>query len=142
MSSSHLHIFTILAGLAVLGLIIRLITGRGRTRAGDSVLGGFMACIFSGVLLANAIPHFVHGISGEHFPAPFGYLLGTGVWDNISNVVWGFINIVLGLNLLQAGRVFKGERWRLVLFFAGFLGMAILLSVIFTKGSHSVLRVI
>ena len=32
---------------------------------------GTIACFFAGALLANVVPHFVHGISGDRFPTPF-----------------------------------------------------------------------
>jgi len=134
----HYHIFIILVALALVGLVVRLVFGaKGYGRRQNGIWANYMACIFSGVLFANAIPHLVHGISGEVFPAPFGYLLGNGVWHNLSNVIWGFINIALGYNLLLAGKVFTGEKWRRTLFFAGFLAMAIFLCVIFSQGSSS-----
>jgi hypothetical protein len=33
----------------------------------------YIACFFAGMFLANVVPHFVHGISGERFPTPFTY---------------------------------------------------------------------
>ncbi len=38
----------------------------------------YLACLVSGVLFANFVPHFIHSVSGEAFPAPFGNLLGPG----------------------------------------------------------------
>jgi hypothetical protein len=38
----------------------------------------YLFSFVSGVLFANAVPHFVHGISGEAFPAPFGQYSGKG----------------------------------------------------------------
>ena len=31
----------------------------------------YIACFFAGAFLANTVPHFVHGISGDCFPSPF-----------------------------------------------------------------------
>ena len=31
----------------------------------------YIACFFAGLFLANTVPHFVHGVSGESFPTPF-----------------------------------------------------------------------
>ncbi len=31
----------------------------------------YVGCFFAGMFLANAVPHFVHGISGDPFPTPF-----------------------------------------------------------------------
>ena len=31
----------------------------------------YILCFFAGAVLANVVPHFVHGISGDRFPTPF-----------------------------------------------------------------------
>jgi hypothetical protein len=31
----------------------------------------YVACFFAGAFLANAVPHFVKGVTGEAFPTPF-----------------------------------------------------------------------
>ena len=33
----------------------------------------YIACFFAGIFLANFVPHFVHGISGDRFPTPFAH---------------------------------------------------------------------
>jgi hypothetical protein len=38
----------------------------------------YIACFFAGAFLANAVPHFVKGVTGEPFPTPFAK---TGVED-------------------------------------------------------------
>jgi hypothetical protein len=38
----------------------------------------YIACFFAGAFLANFVPHFVHGISGDRFPTPFAPLLEKG----------------------------------------------------------------
>ena len=92
----------------------------------------YLACFFSGVLFANAVPHFVHGISGEYFPAPFGQYLGKGFLEYLSNVIWGFVNIVFGYNLFVVGKVSSPSKWGKVSFFAGLLCMSIFLSFVFS----------
>jgi len=92
----------------------------------------YLACFVSGVLFTNAIPHFVHGVSGEDFPAPFGQFLGRGLPEHLSNVIWGFINLVLGYNLFVIGRVSSSDKWGKFFFFAGILAMGIFLSVVFS----------
>ena len=32
----------------------------------------YLASFVSGGLFTNAVPHFIHSVSGEYFPAPFG----------------------------------------------------------------------
>lgn len=91
-----------------------------------------LMCFFSGVLFTNALAHFSHGISGEQFPAPFGYALGDGFPAHLSNVLWGFLNLVLGYTLFVRGKVLDQERWRIVAFFAGVLAMGIFLSYVFS----------
>jgi len=94
---------------------------------------GASAAFFGGVLLVNALAHFTHGISGEQFAAPFGYLFSPGILTNISNVVWGFINLVLGYTLTASGMAFGADRWRTRVFFAGVLAMGLFLTFVFTK---------
>jgi len=94
--------------------------------------GKYLSCFISGVLFANAIPHFVHGISGEHFPAPLGQFLGSGFPEYLSNVIWGFINIVFGYNQFVIGGVSNPDKWRKIFFFAGFLAMSIFLAFVFS----------
>jgi hypothetical protein len=36
----------------------------------------YLCALFAGIFLANAIPHFVQGISGNKFPTPFA----TWLW--------------------------------------------------------------
>ncbi len=36
----------------------------------------YVACLFAGMFLANVVPHFVHGISGDRFPTPFANPVG------------------------------------------------------------------
>ena len=88
--------------------------------------------LFSGILLVNALAHFTHGISGEDFPAPFGHLLGTGLYQHLANVVWGFINMIIAYVLFSRGQIFKGDKRRDYAFFAGILIMGLFLSFVFS----------
>jgi hypothetical protein len=56
---------------------------------------------FSGMLLANGVPHFVRGISGQKFQSPFASPRGIGESSPVVNVVWGFANLAVGLALLS-----------------------------------------
>ena len=136
------HPASTLVALAVAALAIRLLiryfreTKKGEDRTGTSSLWSiYLACFFSGVLFANALPHLSHGMSGEQFPAPFGYALGTGFLSHLSNVIWGWINLVLGYYLFAKGGVLQPGMARKVVFFSGILAMSILLSFIFSHGS-------
>ena len=54
----------------------------------------------SGLLLANGVPHFVHGISGKRFQTPFAKPPGVGESAPMVNVLWGFANLATGFALL------------------------------------------
>jgi hypothetical protein len=45
-----------------------------------------VACFFAGAFLANFVPHFVHGISGDRFPTPFANPPGKGLSSPTLNV--------------------------------------------------------
>jgi hypothetical protein len=54
-----------------------------------------------GAFLANGVPHFVQGVSGNPFQSPFGKPSGVGESSPLSNVLWGFANLVAGALLLH-----------------------------------------
>jgi hypothetical protein len=86
----------------------------------------------SGAFLANGVPHFVQGISGAPFQSPFAKPPGVGESSPLSNVLWGFGNLLAGVLLLHyfcPGIAVAG--W--IAFGAGALAMAIQLSVHFGK---------
>ena len=49
-----------------------------------------------GMLLANAIPHTVHGISGHRFQTPFARPPGRGESSPLVNLLWGAVNAAAG----------------------------------------------
>jgi len=60
----------------------------------------YLAHFFAGAFLANGVPHFVNGISGRKFQTPFASPPGVGESTPIVNVLWGFVNFVIGYLLL------------------------------------------
>lgn len=54
-----------------------------------------------GVFLANGVPHFVQGICGNRFQTPFASPPGVGESSAIVNVVWGWVNLLIGGFLLR-----------------------------------------
>lgn len=84
-----------------------------------------------GAFVANFVPHFVHGISGEEFPTPFANPPGRGLSPPFVNVLWALANIVVGYLLLKYGRFSLPNRMALVAAFIGFAAMAINLSFVF-----------
>jgi hypothetical protein len=55
----------------------------------------------SGAFLVNGVPHFVQGTSGNPFQSPFAKPPGVGESSPLSNVLWGFGNLVAGALLLH-----------------------------------------
>ena len=96
----------------------------------------FLACFFAGVFLANAIPHFVQGVSGNQFPSPFANPPGKGLSSPTVNVLWGLGNFVVGYLLLRFGKVSHERRWNLLVLFAGVVTMSIMLGVTFADRMH------
>jgi hypothetical protein len=54
-----------------------------------------VAYFFGGVVLTNAIPHFVSGVMGRPFQSPFAKPPGEGLSSSTINVVWGFLNLTI-----------------------------------------------
>ena len=59
-----------------------------------------LSYFFGGAFLANAVPHFVAGVMGEPFQTPFATPPGQGLSSSTVNVLWGFLNIVIGYVLI------------------------------------------
>ena len=91
----------------------------------------YVACFFSGVFLANLVPHFVQGISGNRFPTPFATPPGKGLSSPTVNVVWSLVNLVAGFFLFRAGNVASGDDVVLAVFFAGIAAISIPMSAHF-----------
>jgi hypothetical protein len=85
------------------------------------------------MFLANAVPHFVHGISGDRFPTPFAHPPGKGLSSPTVNVIWTLVNLVVGYILFRIGKVPSGDNTALVIFFAGIAAISLILSVRFSK---------
>jgi hypothetical protein len=96
----------------------------------------YIAAFFAGVFLANAVPHFVHGISGDRFPTPFAHPPGKGLSSPTVNVLWGLLNLVVGTILFRVGDVSTVDVSALAVFFAGVAVISTLMSVRFA-GKHT-----
>jgi uncharacterized membrane protein len=79
-----------------------------------------MGAFFAGIFLFNAIPHLVQGICGKRHMTPFSPLSSALV-----NVVWGLINIVLGVLIVKVWRPVDES----VLWCAAFLLGGVVISV-------------
>src|SRR5689334_25229829 len=139
-SSLFQHPASLLVAVALVVLLIRLgprlfrHSGCAHDQATlSNPWSDYVMCFFSGVLFTNALAHFSHGISGEQFPAPFGFDLGNGFPAHLSNVLWGFLNLVLGYSLFIKSKVFIQSLLGKIVFFAGVLVMGIFLSYFFSR---------
>ncbi len=83
----------------------------------------YVAYLFGGAFLANAVPHLVQGMSGSAFQSPFASPPGVGLSSSTVNVLWGFFNLALGYLLVCRVGSFDLRRSRHVLV----LGLGILL---------------
>jgi hypothetical protein len=93
----------------------------------------YVACFFAGTFLANFVPHFVHGISGDRFPTPFARPPGKALSSSTVNVVWALFNLIVGYMLFRLGKVASGDDLTLVIFFGGIATISSVLSVRFAS---------
>ena len=83
--------------------------------------------------LANAIPHFVSGVTGHPFQSPFASPPGQGLSSATVNVLWALANLVAGYYLFRTGKVSNQTPSVLIPFFAGILAMGTFSSLHFAK---------
>jgi len=93
----------------------------------------YVASFLAGMFLANVVPHFVHGISGDRFPTPFAHPPGKGLSSPTTNVIWALVNLIVGYVLFRVGKVSSGGNLALGVFFAGIAAVSMWLSVLFAK---------
>jgi hypothetical protein len=64
----------------------------------------YLSYFFGGAFFTNAIPHLVSGLMGRPFQSPFAKPPGRGLSSATVNVLWGFLNLVIGyLLVFRAG---------------------------------------
>jgi len=85
----------------------------------------FVLSLFAGALICNAIPHLTAGLRGELFPSPFASPAGVGTSSPEVNVLWGSLNLFLGLAL------FRHPVW--VAFVLGFVILGVFMARHFGK---------
>jgi hypothetical protein len=61
----------------------------------------FLAYFFGGAFFANALPHWINGISGRSFQSPFAKPPGKGLSSSTVNVLWGFTNLLIAYLMLK-----------------------------------------
>jgi hypothetical protein len=77
------------------------------------------------MFLANVVPHFVHGVSGDRFPTPFAHPPGKGLSSPTVNVVWALFNLFVGYIFFRLGKVASGNDLPLLVFFAGVAAISV-----------------
>jgi hypothetical protein len=89
----------------------------------------YAAHFFGGAFLANAVPHFVSGVTGRKFPTPFASPPGKGESSPTVNVLWGTANFLVEYFLVcRVGEFHVRNLCDVLVFGAGALLMAIMLS--------------
>jgi hypothetical protein len=97
----------------------------------------YIACFGAGLFLANAVPHWVNGVSGNRFPTPFAHPPGKGLSSPTVNVVWALFNVIVGYVLFRVGKVSSVNTSALGIFFAGIAVISTMMSVHFAKKQAS-----
>ena len=75
----------------------------------------YVSYFFGGAFLTNSIPHFVSGLMGRAFQSPFAKPPGKGLSSSTVNVLWGFLNLVVGYVLICRVGNFDLRSWGNVL---------------------------
>ena len=91
----------------------------------------YIAAFFAGAFLANTVPHFIHGVSGDPFPTPFSHPPGVGLSSPTTNVWWACFNLLVGYVLLRVSKTSSQNKLALIILFAGIIAMSVNLSVVF-----------
>lgn len=96
----------------------------------------YISCLFAGLFLANFVPHFIHGISGDSFPTPFSNPPGKGLSSPTVNVLWALLNLIIGYLFYRGGKISSSRIFTIILLFAGIAFMSIMLSIAFVEKMH------
>lgn len=91
----------------------------------------YLTAFFAGAVLANVVPHFIHGISGDPFPTPFAKPPGKGLSSPTVNVAWALLNLVIGYFLARAAHLATAGLPLLAAFFGGIAVLSLSMSVHF-----------
>lgn len=83
---------------------------------------------WSGMFLANFVPHFVNGISGDKFPTPFANPPGKGLSSPTINVLWSLFNLFVGYILFIKAGISTKNDLSVLIFFLGIACISIPLS--------------
>ena len=94
----------------------------------------YVSYFFGGAFLANAIPHFVSGVTGHPFQSPFAKPPGKGLSSSTVNVLWGSFNFVVGyLLIFRVGTFYLRSTAHVLVAGLGALAMALMLAHAFGR---------
>lgn len=134
-----LNMVTVLATFAVIAFLVTNIKkyhgGKITSAVAMSKQQGMKSALAAGIVTANGLMHFIHGIFGYvDFPAPFAKMFGHGLPADIANVLWGLFNLMAAILLVIRCRK-SLPKWQLILLIltAAFL-MFLLLRFVLLKG--------
>lgn len=87
-----------------------------------------LSYFLGGAFLMNAVPHLTSGVMGRRFQSPFAKPPGEGHSSSTVNLVWGFVNLVIGYALVcRVGAFDLRSSWD-----AAALGLGLLLCGLFS----------
>ena len=94
----------------------------------------YTSYFFGGAFLTNAIPHFVSGVMGRPFQSPFAKPPGKGLSTSTVNVLWGFLNLVVGYILIcRVGEFDLHSTAHIVAFGLGVLLFSVMMARMFGR---------
>jgi hypothetical protein len=94
----------------------------------------YIAYFFGGAFLANTVPHFVNGVSGNPFQSPFASPPGRGLSSSTINVLWGLFNLVIAYLLIcRVGSFNLRKTTHAIALGAGILIMSLMLARAFGR---------
>lgn len=94
----------------------------------------YVAHFVAGIFLANGVPHFVNGVSGNRFQSPFASPPGFGESSPLVNVLWGMANFMAGYVLLcGVGQFAAGLSLDVLVVLLGMLGASTMLALHFGR---------
>ena len=93
----------------------------------------YLLAFLAGFFLANVVPHFIHGVSGDPFPTPFATPPGKGLSSPTCNVLWACFNLLVGYILFRFSKTSSKHKGLLVALFIGILVCSIMLSYAFME---------
>jgi len=93
----------------------------------------YVCAFLAGAILANFVPHFVQGISGNRFPTPFSKPHGIGLSSPSLNVLWALFNLVIGYLLFRFAGISTDDNLSIIVFLGGISVLSLFSSIRFAS---------